>query len=53
MADIHMVEFKEDGTMKPKVYPDDCTVEGPNRQPVIIITHDECTFSANDGVRQA
>lgn len=48
-----MVEFEEDGTMKAKVYPDDCVVEGQNRRLVKIITHDECTFSANDGVRQA
>ena len=49
----YMVEFEEDGTMKAKVYPDDCAVEGQNRRPVIVITHDECTFSANDGVRRA
>lgn len=48
-----MVEFEENETMKAKVYPDDCVVEGQNRRLVKIITHDECTFSANDGVRQA
>lgn len=26
---------------------------GENRQPIIVITHNECTFSANDGVRKA
>ena len=26
----YMVEFNEDGTMKPKVYPSDCAVEGEN-----------------------
>lgn len=47
-----MIEFEKDETMKAKVYPDDYAVEGQNRRPVIIITHDKCTFSANDGVRQ-
>lgn len=49
----YMVEFKENGTMKEKKYPLDCAVGGQNRRPVIVITHDECTFSANDGVRRA
>ncbi len=26
----YMVEFNEDGTMRPKVYPPDCAVEGEN-----------------------
>lgn len=46
----YMVEFEEDGTMKPKVYPDDCVVEGLNQRLVIVITYDEYTFTANDGV---
>ncbi len=49
----YIVEFFEDGTMKPKVYPFDCALGGENRRPIIVITHDECTFSANDGVRKA
>ena len=49
----YMVEFEPDGTMKPKIYPINCVVEGSNRRLVIVITNDECTFSANDGVRQA
>ena len=44
----YMVEFNEDGTMKPKGYLPDCAVEGENQQPIIVITHDECTFSANE-----
>lgn len=31
----------------------DCAVNGPNRRPCILITHDESTFSANDGRHQA
>ena len=49
----YMVEFEEDGTMKPKIYPSDCAVGGNDRRPIIVITHDECTFSANDGIRKA
>lgn len=49
----YMVEIDKFGVMKPKVYPPDYAVGGGNRQPVIVITHDECTFSANDGVRRA
>lgn len=49
----YIVEFEEDGRMKDKTYPSDCAVSGANCQPVIMITHDECTFSANDGIRRA
>lgn len=49
----YMVEFNEDGTMKDKEYPLDCAVGGGIRRPIIVITHDECTFSANDGIRKA
>ena len=40
----YLVEFNEDDTMKDKTYPPDCAIEGEDRQPVIIITHDECIF---------
>ena len=49
----YMVKFFEDSAMKPKVYPSDCAVGGENRQPIIVITHDECIFSANDEDRKA
>ena len=45
----YFVEFGKDGSILPKEYPEDCTVGGPNRQPIIMITYDESTFSANDG----
>lgn len=48
----YMVEFEEDGAMKAKTYPFDCAIGGPNRRPIVVITHDECTFSANDGIRK-
>lgn len=49
----YMIEFEEDGAMKAKTYPSDCEVGGPGRRPIVVITHDECTFSANDGIRKA
>lgn len=45
----YLVEFEKSGFIKPKTYPDDCAVGGPNRQSGILITHDESTFNANDG----
>ena len=47
----YLVEFEENGTIKPKAYPEDCQIGGEHRRPVICITHDECTFSANDSKR--
>ncbi len=44
----HFVEFSDDGSILPKVYPDDCAIERSDRRPVIMITHDESTFSANN-----
>jgi hypothetical protein len=49
----YMVEFCADGSMASKQYPNDCQVGGPDRRPVIFITHDESIFSANDGRHQA
>lgn len=45
----YFVEFSEDRSILPKVYPEDCTVGGPKKRRIIMITHDESTFSANDG----
>ena len=49
----YMVEFDENSAMKPKAYPPNCAVGGNDRQPIIVINHDECTFSANDGIQKA
>ena len=49
----YLVEFEADGAMKPKTYSLDCAVGGNKQCPVIVITHDECIFSANDGKRTA
>lgn len=47
-----MIKFEEDCTMKPKIYPFDCAVGGNNSQPIIVITYNECTFSAKDGIQR-
>lgn len=49
----YLVEFNEDGTIKDKTYPPDCTVRDEDCWPVIIITHDECTFLTNDNICKA
>lgn len=46
----YLVEFKEDSTMKTKNYPSDCKIRGDERQPIIVITYDECTFLSNDDI---
>lgn len=48
-----LVEFHEDGTMKSKIYPSNCVVGGEDSRSIIVITHDERTFSANDGIQRA
>ena len=48
----YFVEFGKDGSILHKEYPEDCTVGGPNRRQIIMITHDKNTFSANDGHRR-
>lgn len=49
----YFAEFQKDGTILDKIYPQDCAVGGANRQLIIMITHDESTFSAKDGCRCA
>ena len=48
----YFVEFSEDGSMLPKIYPEDCIVSGLDRRPVTMITCNESTFSANDRCRK-
>ena len=50
---LYMIEVEENGTMKSKIYPSDCEVRGNDRRPIIVITNDEYTFSANDGIWRA
>lgn len=48
----YLVEFKKDGSMKSKVYPEDCAVGGSNHRLIIFITYDESIFHANDNCQQ-
>ena len=47
--ELYLIEFEENGVIKAKVYPENCQIGGDNCRPVICITHDKCTFLANDG----
>ncbi|KAI1002517.1 hypothetical protein K3495_g5683 [Podosphaera aphanis] len=49
----YLVEFEADGSIKNKIYPAGCQVDGENCRPINVITHDECTFSADDGLSRA
>lgn len=46
----YVIEFETNKTMKPKLYLNNCVVDGPNWQPVIVITHNKYTFFANNGI---
>ena len=48
----YFVEFSNDGSILPKVYLDDYAVGRSDQRPIIMITHDESTFSANDARRK-
>ncbi len=48
----YFVEFRDDSTILHKEYPEGCVVGGPDRRPIIMITHDESSFSANDSRRK-
>lgn len=49
----YLVEFNKDSTMKEKNYSANCAVDSCDCRPVIMITHDEYTFSANDEICKA
>ncbi len=49
---LYFVEFFDDGSILPNVYPDDCLVGESDRELIIMITHDESTFSVNDDRRK-
>ena len=44
----YFVKFEKNDKILPKEYPSDCAVGGPDQRPIIMITHDESTFFAND-----
>ena len=49
----YLVEFEEDGSIKTKKYLDNCVMGGNKHRSVNVITHDKCTFSANDRIWKA
>ena len=50
--ELYLMEFEENESMKTKNYPDDCTGGGDICCPVIVITHNDYTFSTNDGIQK-
>ena len=46
----YIVEFEENGAIKPKIYLSDCVISGNDWWPIIVITYDECTFLANNRI---
>ena len=49
----YIIEFEKNGAMKDNIYPSNCAVYSNDRCPIIVITHDECTFFANNRIRKA
>ena len=49
----YMAEFEENDAMKPKNYSSDYKVRSDDCRPIIVITYDECTFSAHDEIQRA
>ena len=45
----YLVEFDENGDIKEKEYPPGCFPGSPTMKPIIMVTHDESVFHANDG----
>lgn len=41
---LYIVEFEENSKMKLKIYPLGCIVEESDRQSIIVISYDKCTF---------
>lgn len=46
----YILEFNEDDIINDKKYLFDYVVGGRIWQPIIMITHDKCTFFANNGI---
>ena len=49
----YLVKFRNDGFMEKKLYFSDCIVNDSNKQPVILIIHNESTFLAHNSQHQA
>lgn len=49
---LYIVEFDKYSVMKAKEYPIDYILRGDKYQLIIVIIHDEYTFSTNNGVQR-
>lgn len=47
---LYMVKFKENNTIKKKIYLFDCIVYSFNYYLIIVITNDECIFFTNNSI---
>lgn len=50
---LYIVEYNKNGTIKLKTYFPDCTIDGENKQLIIMITHDKYSFFANNSLKKA
>lgn len=50
---LYIIEFEEKNTMKPKIYPSNYVVKNNDWQLIIVITHNEYIFSANNKILRA
>lgn len=44
----YLAEFSEDKSMLPKKYSNNCAIGSLNQRPIIMITYDKSSFSANN-----
>lgn len=49
---LYFIEFKEDDTILLKEHSNDYAVKGLNWRPIIMITYDKSTFSANNNYQK-
>lgn len=47
---LYIIEFNKDSTIKAKDYPVDCAIGEKKHYPIIVITYNEYTFSANNRI---
>lgn len=48
---LYIIKFEKNNILRPKIYPANCTVWGDWQWLVIIITHNNCIFSANNRIQ--
>lgn len=50
---LYIIEFDKNCTIKPKTYCFDYVIKSKNNESIIMITHNKCTFSANNIIKKA